>query len=289
MSRNRFVGDENFVWWLADVEDVMDPEKLGRVRIRIDGYHDSSYRKEDLPWATPISPIQSASLHYKPLADAVGISPTGIEVGSWVFGFWADHNNTRSPIIVGTIAAHRFDPPEPPKNKSQTQKRLHDVHQLAREVNIWDSKKEQLGPEPKTTYGAKYPENKVISTKKGHVIEMDDTPGVERLHVYHKSGTYIEVSSDGRTVTKVVGNNYVILAKDDEVYVAGNVNIVVKGNVTLQVDKNVTANIGGNLSANVAGHFRGYVGNTFNLKIKGTCDIESGGNMQLRAPRIDLN
>ncbi|HET8688098.1 MAG TPA: hypothetical protein VFM18_15795, partial [Methanosarcina sp.] len=44
---------------------------------------------------------------------------------------------------------------------------------------------EQLSP-----YNATYPNNKVYESPTGHVIEIDDTPNSERLHVYHKSGSY---------------------------------------------------------------------------------------------------
>ena len=33
-----------FVWWLGIVEDIQDPEKLGRARVRIHGYHTAKPR-----------------------------------------------------------------------------------------------------------------------------------------------------------------------------------------------------------------------------------------------------
>ena len=38
-----------------------------------------------------------------------------------------------------------------------------------------------------------YPHNHVTETESGHVIEVDDTKGKERIHVFHKSGTFIEI------------------------------------------------------------------------------------------------
>ena len=35
--------------------------------------------------------------------------------------------------------------------------------------------------------------NKVFETESGHVQEFDDTPGQERIHTYHRSGTFHEV------------------------------------------------------------------------------------------------
>jgi hypothetical protein len=248
---NRFAGENNFVWFLADVVNINDPDKLGQCQIRIDNFHDQT-EDENLPWAMPLLPITSAS-YQTPEHGEVGTSPTGILVGSHVFGFFADGSIAKVPVIVGTIPAIK-----------EGDIKKHDVPQLAREVNTWKSKP-LMGPEPETTYGSKYPYNKVTRTQSGHTIEIDDTPNAERIHVYHKSGTYVEISADGRTVTKVAGDNYTILAKNDEVFVQGDVKITVKGNVNIQIDGNL------------------------DTKINGTCKIESKGEMTLIGSKINLN
>ena len=40
---------------------------------------------------------------------------------------------------------------------------------------------------------SEYPYNHVTHTEAGHVLEIDDTPEGERLHVYHAVGTFIEI------------------------------------------------------------------------------------------------
>ena len=42
-----------------------------------------------------------------------------------------------------------------------------------------------------------YPFNHMIESESGHVLEMDDTPNAERLHLYHRSGSRIEFLRDG--------------------------------------------------------------------------------------------
>lgn len=61
---------------------------------------------------------------------------------------------------------------------------------------------------PQTTYDTKYPYNKVFQTESGHQLEFDDTPGKERIRIGHKSGTYQEISFDGRVVTATVKHHY---------------------------------------------------------------------------------
>ena len=72
-----------------------------------------------------------------------------------------------------------------------------------------------------------YPFCHVYYTESGHVIEVDDTPGLGRLHWYHNSGTFQEILEDktkvvkkgdveeypldGQRITKVVGDDYVCL------------------------------------------------------------------------------
>jgi len=251
MNSNRFVGDIPFCWFFAEVVNLMDPDMLGQVQIRIKGFHDS-FQDEDLPWAAPLLPITSAS-YQQPEFGEVGVSPTGILVGSFVYGFFADGPSAKAPVLLGTMPAIKDNDPK-----------LHDVSPLAREVNQWQTRP-LLGPEPPSTYAAIYPNNKVTRTLSGHVIELDDTPNAERIQIYHKSGTYVEISADGRTVTKVTGNNFVIHAQNDEIHVQGNVHVHVVGNVKMEVDKN------------------------FELQIGGTCKIQSGGPMTLIGSKIDLN
>lgn len=92
---------DGFNWWIGVVEDRMDPEKLGRVRVRIFGYHTESKEllpTKDLPWAVPIQPITSAAI------SGIGSSPLGPVEGTWVIGFFLDGHDMQQPAIFGTIA-----------------------------------------------------------------------------------------------------------------------------------------------------------------------------------------
>ena len=86
-------------------------------------------------------------------------------------------------------------------------------------------------PDPKSAGVTEYPYNHVHESESGHVIEIDDTPGNERLHTYHNSGTFEEIHPDGTKVTKVVKDNYEIIAGSDNVFISGAVNLTVEGSV----------------------------------------------------------
>ena len=92
---------DGFNWWIGVVEDRMDPEFLGRCRVRIFGYHTDDKDKlpvKGLPWAIPIQPITSAAMSGK------GSSPLGPVEGTWVLGFFFDGDDMQQPAMLGTIA-----------------------------------------------------------------------------------------------------------------------------------------------------------------------------------------
>jgi len=110
-----------------------------------------------------------------------------------------------------------------------------------------------------------YPYNKVTQTESGHVIEIDDTLGVERIAVEHRSGTFHEIHPDGSQVTRIVNDNYTVVCKDDEVWIGGKVNVKILGDATFDV--------GGDAKINVAK----------------TTEVDSKGNLSVIAPEISLN
>ena len=99
---------------------------------------------------------------------------------------------------------------------------------------------------PRSTYAAVYPKNHVFETESGHIKEYDDTKGAERIHEYHKSGTFTEIDADGNKVTRVVGDNYEI--------VAGNNFCNIKGDVNLTIDSNCKTYIKGDWDIQVDGN-----------------------------------
>ena len=68
--------------------------------------------------------------------------------------------------------------------------------------------------EPETPYAAIYPYNHVYESESGHIIEVDDTPKAERLHRYHRSGTFEEIHPSGIRVDKTVDDQYNITEKN---------------------------------------------------------------------------
>lgn len=94
---------DGFIWWIGVVEDRNDPEKIGRCRVRIYGYHTDDKKllpTKDLPWAVPVQPITSAAI------SGIGSSPLGPLPGTWILGFFLDGADSQQPAMLGTIATH---------------------------------------------------------------------------------------------------------------------------------------------------------------------------------------
>ncbi|MBT5188131.1 MAG: hypothetical protein HOM01_15085 [Kordiimonadaceae bacterium] len=251
-----YLGKDKFIWFYGVVEDINDPLKIGRCRVRILAAHthDSSILPTDaLPWASPIMPITSASIA------GVGISPTGILVGAWVVGFFIDSIGNQEPVLFGTIPGIPKSPDITTvkfgdtgnKYPSLNETSIHnsvvgesDVNRLSRGDKTSDTivkdkidsvVSNALFKEPITKYKTIYPYNKVISTESGHHQEFDDTPGGERIHTYHKSGSFEEYHPNGDRVTKIIGDDYEIIKGDKNMHIEGNINLVVSGDCNIKV------------------------------------------------------
>jgi hypothetical protein len=121
----------------------------------------------------------------------------------------------------------------------------------------WSEPNARYGGEVKDKYanqkGSSYPYNHVYRSESGHVFEVDDTPGVGRLHRYHNAGTFEEIQPDGTRVTKVVGKNYEIVISDENIYIQGQQSITVKGNAKLYVQGDHYTEVSGNQYITVRG------------------------------------
>ena len=313
-----FVGKEGFYWWHGVVEDVNDPLKLGRCRVRVFGYHTQNIKElptEDLPWAHLIQPITSAAV------SGIGTSPTGLLSGSHVFGFFMDDEEGQYPVVLGSfggipqkgsnVDGTGFSDPdmkypvvlpeyyplgvskigEPDTNRLATNgdsamvrntpiglRKITRAKDIASTPNM---KSSSNWSEPESPYAAEYPKNHVRFTESGHVQEFDDTPGSERIHTYHKSGSFSEIGNgytenvpNGSRVEKIVGNDYEICYGDKKVYISGSdgLDVVVTGKVNLTV--------GGAANIQIDG--------TANIYARENANIKCDGFMKLSAKQMEF-
>ncbi len=181
-------------FYRAKVEDNDDPEKMGRIQVRILGIHSPS--KSDvptasLPWAECIQSFIFAR------DKGIGLSTLPL-IDTWVWVF-LENNDFNYPIVIGTTFG---------KTDGEI------------DFNTKAS-----------------PTNTVFETNAGHIIEIDDTSGDERIHIHHTSGTDIEIDKDGN-YTRTVVKNYTDTVNANETK-------SVKGDETKTVDGSVKETISG--------------------------------------------
>ena len=140
--------------------------------------------------------------------------------------------------------------------------------------------------EPTTPYDAEYPFNHVYESEAGHIREMDDTPGKERIHERHASGSGYEIHPDGSKVTRVKKDNYTIVTGDDFAHIKGNSSTTVDGGIRVFVnadgstdDHNYTIQVGNGANVNIQVD----KGDVNVVTTQGDINLKSGKNIHMDA------
>lgn len=127
--------------------------------------------------------------------------------------------------------------------------------------------------QPEIPYNSKYPFNHVKVTESGHVEEFDDTKDNERIHRYHRSGTYEEIDHNGTKINRIVGDAYEIFERNGNVLIRGTCNVTIAGNSNILVENNsnidvlgdATMTVGGNMTTGVTGKYAINCGGEFSI------------------------
>lgn len=276
---------QSFHWFTGVVEDIADPEQMGRVRVRCIGYHTQDKTQiptSALPWSVVMTPIQSASM------SGIGQSATGILPGTWIVGFFRDGRSAQDPIVIGTIPTYSTKRDKTvgfsdPAGKYPINEGVDTPVEARKEFATSDAYQRRqvltkvagVATPPTmhtntlvgsgTAYGwstpsieekvkPTYPNNQVTKSVAGHVTETDNTEGSERTLQQHKTGTFEEVYADGSKNTTIVGSNYKVILKSDHIYIEGDCFITINGNSSTYVKGNHVLEVGGDLIENIHGN-----------------------------------
>jgi hypothetical protein len=91
---NNYAGMNGYIWWIGVVENVFDPLKLGRLQVRIIGWHTDDLNaipSDSLPWAQTVLPLSDTN-------KSIDAMP-----GDWVTGFFLDGTNGQKPVVTGSL------------------------------------------------------------------------------------------------------------------------------------------------------------------------------------------
>lgn len=121
-----------------------------------------------------------------------------------------------------------------------------------------------------------YPKNRIFKSKAGHLVEISDEAGNERIHVKHSTGTETEIDKDGNVSQIVVSN----VTQE----VTGNVTQTVGGNVIQTISGDFTQNVTGNVSQSVDGNVNSTVQGNMTASVTGTSNVTGTGTVNVTAP-----
>ena len=139
--------------------------------------------------------------------------------------------------------------------------------------NKWD--------QPVSPYNAVYPYNHVTETESGHIIELDDTPGAERIHVQHKTGTFIEVDAIGNKVQVIRGSDYTIIDANGYISIHGKANVSVNGSCNVFIGSDANIEVNGNTYLNCD--------NNIELNAAGRLKLTAGEGIDIKSPEVYID
>jgi hypothetical protein len=295
-------GISNPFFFIGMVEGNVDETHEGRVRVRAFGVHgtNAEIATTDLPWA------MCAAGNYDP-----NNPPPAL--GSYVYGMFLDGRMAQHPIILGLLPGMyntESDPTKdgegviPEKNgdllargynpndfnagggpdRLARGELLNETYLLQQAANRTHDQKiadtDETWSEPPPAYAAKYPFNRVIKSGR-HSIELDDSPGAERIMIHHDSGAYIQIDSKGTVSEKAAADRYEInIGTKHES--SGHSVVTINGNAHVYVKGNKTEEIEGDYKLLVHGHAEFGVGGQMNLNASDQVQMR-GGDIKIEA------
>ena len=213
-------------------------EEYGYCKVRIFGKHNSDKT------ILPTDDLPNAKIMYSGESNIDEISYfRTFENGTWVICDFLDPDE-QVPVILGSVCKDVETLPDFTKgftDENSTYPSVigeNTISRLARNENISSTIVQtkitdretgiacvdETFDEPENEYNTTYPNNRVLQTKK-HIIEIDDTDGSERIHIYHNSGTFEEINPDGTKIEKIKGDKFLSVEDDLNIVVHGKCNI----------------------------------------------------------------
>lgn len=287
------IGITNPLFFIGVVENNYDPQFEGRIKVRAFSIHgdNTEIPTPDLPWAICAKGDYDANGAVPPLNSFVygmfldgraaqhplvlGLIPSQFaEPINPEMNGWGVIPDCHGDIVARGSAPQDFGQPQ--NSRLVRGENLDETYILQQEMNRVedvpiagqgsDPRGEDGEPltwsEPAPAYGARYPYNRVIETAK-HSIEIDDTPGAERIMIRHNEGSYVQIDSRGTTTHKSVGDKYEINDKQQHVYVGGPSMVTINNDAYVYVNGNKTEEIQGDYNMIIHGNAQFGVGQNF--------------------------
>lgn len=157
---------------------------------------------------------------------------------------------------------------------------------------------------PDSSYDAQYGYNHVTEWPAGHQVQVDSTPGHERIFFKHASGSYTEIRPDGSVINFAVGDskNYhkagatFTVDENADIKFTGHSRIVVGGGAHVEVAGDAGIFVGGDTAIASMGKANirassAYIGTDgdLNMNVGGAMNVKAKGDITMQGANIKLN
>ncbi len=214
------------VMYLGEVEDNVDPEQIGRIKVRVKEVFGTAIPTKYLPWAIPFDSANAGSI-----AAITGLHIP--EIGSQIIVFF-HKQDIYSPVYTGRAIA-----------KGQLFEDL--VTNYPNRYGYKDSNLNQFWVDKSTG-------EMEVKHHSGTRVYIDDEGSVT-IDVVKNQTTTIEEES----VVVIKKNNDVTIEENNTILIKGDNALTVEGNMTADVTGNLTSTVGGNAESTVSGNLNATV------------------------------
>ena len=205
------------------VLDNKDPLKAGRVKIHVYGVYDD-IDVTFIPWAIYADSFMGGSV------DKGGFTIPSVDDTVWVF---FENGDYMLPVFFAGSPCQLDMPVE-----------RNDDNSFTTPDNLTSLE------EKKPVVSTEYPNNHVIKTKAGNVIELDDSEDNERISIKHVSGTQLVIDNTGSLFEYVTGDKYTYIAGKYVIRTAEDIDINTNGKYIVKADSDIDMEAGANIIAN---------------------------------------
>lgn len=142
----------------------------------------------------------------------LSLPSTNLNAGTRI-NFQKDNENSLNPVGSIYMQINRIN-----RELNEAAQTIHSNIRATFSLNDVEKKTFKM---PRGYVNPEYPFNHVQYTESGHLFEMDDSPGNERIRLLHRSLTFYEIDHSGNKIENVVGNSFLFNDGDSKTHILG--------------------------------------------------------------------
>jgi len=229
------------------IVDTNDPEKRGRVKVAVpDLYTDPTSGKTPGVWCEGAGSfgVEAGGFSIPPVGAPVWVSPRFSEDNQIYQLIWEKGRHgasfdeaSQSKVSNVPAVARGVDDVSCGPLKGIGKYPVVSANQVAGASEDFDIPENEVPGLPPTPNAGIYPEGHSFKTPGGILLEADDTPGAQRVHIWMPSGVYIEIDDSGAKVERVTQSTQEVVNNDTK-FVGGDAKTSILGGEAKRVQGN---------------------------------------------------